>query len=288
MSKEKIMTLINSDTSVNVSLGFSLAKSQGVDISELIKDIESAWFFILEYAQSQFPSVQTGHHIKDIMAEIGAEDYAEMLIFLRTVEMLYINSASPYNRGVPDSIYLLKNLEILSVVEGEVTYISPRIAELSELKVLRIVGYKPQTFPDISGLKNLKHLMIVDAPCITSIDVSELVNISILRINGCKQIQLPDISRLSKLRLLDISNTNIDRFPTEVLNLGVGYNYIEILLTGSKVTCLPDEIVNRKPLADTSIRIEMDEDCFEKCVMSKRLREWLLRTRSVEFCEKIW
>jgi len=151
-------------------------------------------------------------------------------------------------KEIPDNIFKLSTLNLLSIYQSNIEIISPAIQNLSNLEIIRFYENKINELPN--ELFNLKQLKILN-----------------LRTNKIKVIP-PTIQNLSKLEELYLEDNDIKELPLELFNfkyltkLNLRTNNIEVVppaiqnlskleylyLKENDIKQLPKEIFNLKNL----------------------------------------
>lgn len=160
-----------------------------------------------------------------------------------TTTVYHASTASLKSRFIPDQVFEMKNLRILSIQGmdcdfGDTTScwmireIPSQISRLKKLRTLRLNLHAIQAIPrEIIALKDLQTFDLTDNSSLSRIDyVTALTNLKELYLFGCNLKKLPknigDLKNLKRLGLTgnDISRVELERIRTALPGCEIIYN----------------------------------------------------------------
>ncbi|MEH0157206.1 leucine-rich repeat domain-containing protein [Limibacter armeniacum] len=181
----------------------------------------------------------------------------------------YLKTTSRVYNSVEEVVIKDVNCQRLILNDRELETLSPRIAQLKQLKFLDLEKNKLSELPnEICELTKLEEIYLPFNQ-LESLpnDFGRLRSLRVIGLAENKFSQFPiTLTQLTKLEVLDLSNNTIAEIPVEIANMK---NLKVLALNGTKVHSFPDEIRELKKLEqvyliDTSLSPEEVSEIREK------------------------
>jgi internalin A len=158
---------------------------------------------------------------------------------LSNINILTINNCEL--KSLSSQIESLQNLEYLGMIDNMITELPTEIGKLKKLRGLDLGSNEISIFPPpLAELENLEYLRLsINKLKITS-NIKFLTNLRHLRLKACAISSLPpEIGDLTNLRELHLWNNRLENLPNEIRKL----KQLELLDIGSNNLNIPPEIL---------------------------------------------
>ena len=179
-------------------------------------------------------------HIDDNAQDLLHAEVPIEIDELTDLDLTY-DGNTPMLRRIPDTIGRLTSLELLIIVDNELTSIPSSIGNLPNLQILYLNSNRLTSIPRSIG--NLTHLTQINLSDnhLTALPttIGNLINLEYLNLNNNRLTSLPIMENCISLKGLKLANNRLTMFP-RIENLPLE----ELELTNNPITRIPASIVN--------------------------------------------
>jgi len=153
-------------------------------------------------------------HIDDAAQELLHAEVPIAIAELTDLDLTH-EGINPKLRRIPHSIGRLTSLELLIIVDNELTSIPSSIGNLTNLQVLYLDGNRLSTLPSsIGNLTNLTQLNLSNNHLTTlPSTIENLTNLEWLDLTNNRLARLPRMEQCRSLRVLKLSENRLTTFP---------------------------------------------------------------------------
>ncbi len=141
------------------------------------------------------------------------------------------NKISQKVENIFECLAKLKNLEILSISNSDLTFLSLKVGKLKNLMCLELCNNQIITIPDSIGkLRNLTELNLAGNQIVNIPDlIGDLINLKRVNLGHNQIVIIPNsIGKLKKLETLDLRHNQISTIPNIIGNLkSLYYIYLQ-------------------------------------------------------------
>jgi len=181
---------------------------------------------------------------KNLCSSCSEDDYQCEVNDDNNIYYMRINNQD-FSSGIPDSIFSIKTLKELFLVNDNIQSIPKEIENFSKLKRLDIRGNKITELPiEIFNLSQLRYLKLSDNN-ITSLpnEIGNLKELILIYLTNNKLKSIPEeIGNLSKLQKLYLGRNKLKTIPEIIGDLK---NMVELILDNNCIISLPSSLADK-------------------------------------------